>query len=339
MSSVSSWLWPILAVVFMILWVWTMVRKRHKQTTARPPTPERPPQRVEAEDLLKIAYHLQEQTENLDRQDLVRRISLSKSQAEQAIEALLALDWMDKDEGGNLTMTAQGETRAKELIRAHRLWERYLVEREGMPLEDVHAEAHRREHSTTQDEINALDVGLGHPVWDPHGHPIPGPGQRVPTPVAHTLQEAEETGTGLRIVSLNDEPASLLAQLSAMGLKPGTEVKVQKREKGVLWVKVNGDLIPLADAAARHITAVPSSAMTIPLGELPVGSRVRAVEIKGSGQHQRRMLDMGFVPGATVTVIRRAPLGDPTEYHIKGSDIALRKTDADTVWVEELQDG
>jgi len=84
---------------------------------------------------------------------------------------------------------------------------------------------------------------------------------------------------------------------------------------------------------------VPAPALPVPLGELPVGSRARAVEIGGSGKHQRRMLDMGFVPGAEVTVIRRAPLGDPIEYHIKGTAVALRREDANTVLVEEVRNG
>ena len=51
------------------------------------------------------------------------------------------------------------------------------------------------------------------------------------------------------------------------------------------------------------------------------------------------MLDMGFVPGAEVTVIRKAPLGDPIEYRIKGTAVALRQEDADTILAEESRDG
>jgi ferrous iron transport protein A len=74
------------------------------------------------------------------------------------------------------------------------------------------------------------------------------------------------------------------------------------------------------------------------MGEMPVGSQVRVVEIRGIGKHQRRMLDMGFVPGAEVTVIRKAPLGDPIEYRVKGTAVALRQEDAATILVEELSD-
>jgi len=50
------------------------------------------------------------------------------------------------------------------------------------------------------------------------------------------------------------------------------------------------------------------------------------------------MLDMGFVPGAEIYVIRKAPLGDPVEYRVKGTAVALRQKDADTILVEELND-
>jgi ferrous iron transport protein A len=75
------------------------------------------------------------------------------------------------------------------------------------------------------------------------------------------------------------------------------------------------------------------------LSELLVGSRARVVEVKGGGRHQRRMLDMGLVPGAEVRVIRKASLGDPVEYGIKGTAIAMRRTDADSIVVEEVRDG
>jgi len=81
---------------------------------------------------------------------------------------------------------------------------------------------------------------------------------------------------------------------------------------------------------------VPTPVLPVPMGELPVGSQARVVEIAGSGRHQRRMLDMGFVPGAELSTVRKAPLGDPIEYRIKGTAVALRREDAATVLVEEM---
>jgi ferrous iron transport protein A len=72
------------------------------------------------------------------------------------------------------------------------------------------------------------------------------------------------------------------------------------------------------------------------MGKLAVGSRAQVVELTGSGKLQRRMLSMGFVPGAEVTVIRKAPLGDPLQYRVKKANIALRQDEANTLLVKEL---
>jgi Fe2+ transport system protein FeoA/Mn-dependent DtxR family transcriptional regulator len=250
--------------------------------------------------------------------------------------ALINCGWAEEDRQGGVHLTDEGETRAQELIRAHRLWEHYLVKREGMSLEAVHAEAHRREHETSLEEIERLDEELGHPAWDPHGHAIPAPGSPVPPSSAGSLLEEGSPGSRLRIACLDDEPAALLAQLVVLGLAPGVDIRVLEQASGVLRVGLDGDIIPLASAAAQHVYVVPTPVLPVPMGELPVGSQARVVDIAGSGKHQRRMLDMGFVPGAEVTAMRKAPLGDPIEYHIKGTAVALRSKDADTVLVEEV---
>jgi DtxR family Mn-dependent transcriptional regulator len=206
-------------------------------------------------------------------------------------------------------------------------------------LEAVHAEAHRREHETTPEEVDRLDTRLGHPAWDPHGHAIPGPGCRVPSPLASSLLEKGTPGSRLRIICLDDEPAALLAQLVALGLEPGVDVEVMECESDLMRLRLDGSIVPLAGAAARHVFVVPAPVLPIPMGELQGGNRAQVVEVKGSGKHQRRMLDMGFVPGAEVTVTRKAPLGDPIEYRIKDTAVALRQKDADTILVEELLDG
>jgi Fe2+ transport system protein FeoA len=290
------------------------------------------------EDVLKAAYALQEAQGAWDSKALAHIVGLPDAMAEDMAGALAAFGWVVENDQGAMALTETGKARAQELIRAHRLWERYLVDREGMALDAVHAEADRREHEMTPEELERLDVGLGWPAWDPHGHAIPAPGCQVPVSSAHSLLEEATPGRRLRVVCMDDKPASLLAQLVVLGLKPGVDVKVMEREPDLLRLRLDQDVIPLAAAAARHVSVVLAPALPVPLGELPVGSRARAVEITGVGKHQRRMLDMGFVPGAEVAVVRRAPLGDPIEYRVKGTAVALRKDDADTILVEELRD-
>jgi Fe2+ transport system protein FeoA/Mn-dependent DtxR family transcriptional regulator len=332
----SYWLWPVLVLLLTVFWLWTLLRLRQATSRARSRVSGARPRSVEAEDALKTAYGLQQSGDAWGGEELVDCMGLPKAMAKDIAGALINFSWAEEDHQGGVHLTEVGETRARELIRAHRLWEHYLVEREGMSLDAVHAEAHRREHETSLEEVERLDEELGHPAWDPHGHVIPAPGSPVPASLARPLLEEGNPGSRLRIASLDDEPAELLAQLVALGLEPGVDVEVLEHEPAVLRVRLNGEVIPLASAAARHVSVVPTPVLPVPMGELQVGSQARVVEIDGSGKHQRRMLDMGFVPGAEVTTVRKAPLGDPIEYRIKGTAVALRSKDANTVLVEEV---
>jgi Fe2+ transport system protein FeoA/Mn-dependent DtxR family transcriptional regulator len=335
MSNLLEWFWPVLSLLLTALWLGTLLRGRQPSRSVRRSTPGLTGWVPEAENALKAAYSLQQAADTWDREELVHSMGLSEAMAMGVVETLIASGWATEHAQGSLRLTEAGLARAQELIRAHRLWERYLVDQEGMSLEAVHAEAHRREHETTAEELEQLDAELGHPAWDPHGHIIPAQGCRIPSLPGRSLLEEGMPGRRLRIVCLDDEPAALLAQLAVMGLKPGVDVEVLEREPDFVGLRMDGHVVPLATVAAQHVSVIPSPALPVPLGELPTGSEIRVVEIRGGGKHQRRLLDMGFVPGAEVTVIRKAPLGDPVEYRVKGTAVALRREDADTILVEE----
>ncbi|MGC9468320.1 MAG: FeoA domain-containing protein [Anaerolineae bacterium] len=338
MFQLEEWFWPIVSGVLTVLWLWTLIQYKRKQSRAEPAASRRTLERREAEDLLKIVYTMAAEEGAVSLEALAHALHLSDSAVDEELDTLSTYGWIERDTERGLHLTDLGKQRANDLVRAHRLWERYLVDREGMALDAVHEEAHQREHDTTQEEIERLDVELEHPAWDPHGHAIPAPSGQLPTTDARPLLDQGTPGSRLRIVQLIEEPPELLAQLVALGLKPGVEIEIQERESTHIQLKLDGGVIPVADPAASRILVVPAPALPVPLGELPVGARARVVEIGGSGKHQRRMLDMGFVPGARISVVRKAPLGDPTEYRVKETAIALRKEDADTVSVEELLD-
>ena len=292
--------------------------------------------RVEMEHALKAAYALQNEGRAWHSVELARSLGFPDALAENVAQALIASGWAEESAPGNMRLTETGEARAVELIRAHRLWELYLVDREGMSLDAVHTEAHRREHEITPAELEKLDTELGYPAWDPHGHVIPASGSRVPSPAGRSLLEIAIPGSRLRIVSLDDEPVELLTQLVALGLKPGIDVEVLSLESNLLRLRLDENVVPLSYVAAGHVFVAPTTARPVPLGTLAVGSRAQIVELVGSGKLQRRMLSMGFVPGAEVTVIRQAPLGDPLQYRVKKANIALRRDEANTLLVKEL---
>ena len=69
------------------------------------------------------------------------------------------------------------------------------------------------------------------------------------------------------------------------------------------------------------------------LAELAPGTRAVIEAVDGDGPVGRRLLDLGFVPGTRVTVVRRAPLGDPLEFELRGTRLCLRRAEAARVRV------
>jgi len=69
------------------------------------------------------------------------------------------------------------------------------------------------------------------------------------------------------------------------------------------------------------------------LSELKAGEKGIIVRVEGSGVTKKRLLDMGLVKDAEITVIRKAPLGDPIEFLLKGYNLSLRKKESDSVYV------
>jgi ferrous iron transport protein A len=124
-----------------------------------------------------------------------------------------------------------------------------------------------------------------------------------------------------------------------MGLTPGATLEFVGEREDYLSLEVEGETMRLAPSAAEHVHVSPAPARPVALGELSPGSRAHVVETRGTGRHQRRLLDMGLVPGAEVSVLRSAPLGDPVEYRVKGAAISMRRSDANTVLVEEEGSG
>lgn len=66
------------------------------------------------------------------------------------------------------------------------------------------------------------------------------------------------------------------------------------------------------------------------------GRKAKVIQVKGRGKGRRRILEMGMVPGVEIEVIRKAPLGDPVEFRVKGYNLSFRKAEAELVVVRPL---
>lgn len=245
-------------------------------------------------------------------------------------------------EDGIPHLTPQGREAALHIIRAHRLWERYLAEETGYGEADWHALAEQQEHGLSTAEVESLSARLGHPIYDPHGDPIPLPdGRLVPhggEPLAGLAPDKPA-----RIVHLEDEPETVYAQLVAEGLAPGMIVRVTGATPERVRFWANGDEHVLAPVVAANVfvrplpaqeTALAANGLSLADLKLGEGAEVTALSPGLRGQERRRLLDLGLLPGTKVTAELRSPGGSPTAYRIRGAMIALRDEQARLVKIK-----
>ncbi|MCB8942924.1 MAG: FeoA domain-containing protein [Ardenticatenaceae bacterium] len=243
---------------------------------------------------------------------------------------------------GEIHLTPQGREAALHIIRAHRLWERYLAEETGFPEAEWHGKAEKYEHMLTPEAANALAMQLGNPTHDPHGDPIPTAEGKIETHGGQALT-AVPVDTLARIVHLEDEPEIVYAQLAAEGLHPGMFVRVMESSPERVRFWANGNEHILAPMVATNISVVPVPAETKVkpsngqlLGSLKLGETAEVTSLSPTcrGAERRRFMDLGILPGTKITAELRSPSGEPTAYRIRGAVIALRQSQANMIHVK-----
>ncbi|MCP2045106.1 iron dependent repressor, metal binding and dimerization domain protein [Pontibacter sp. HSC-36F09] len=124
-----------------------------------------------------------------------------------------------------VTLTESGERVALQIIRKHRLWEVFLVEKLKFNWDEVHDMAEELEHINSDLLIRRLDEFLGYPKFDPHGDPIPTEDGEMNTKQQRLLAELEVNSSGT-VVGVNDSQPLFLQYLDKMGIFLGAKIKV-----------------------------------------------------------------------------------------------------------------
>ena len=125
------------------------------------------------QDYLREIYKLGADGSRVSVTALAKRQGVSPASASAMVKKLAALGLAVHQPYRGVTLTADGEKVALEVIRHHRLLELYLAETLGLHVDDVHDEAERLEHVISEELEERIDKALGFPTHDPHGDPIP----------------------------------------------------------------------------------------------------------------------------------------------------------------------
>lgn len=156
-------------------------------------------------------------------------------------------------------LTGKGRSLALNVLRRHRLIERFLVDVLDIDWADVHEDAEKMEHVVTDRIVEKMDKVLGYPKLGPHGKPIPSRAGKIEKKLLTSLNNAK-TGIPLRVVQIEEKDPEFLRFLSQKGLRPGSTITVTERatEFDTVTLQIgNGDPIVMGARSASSLLTEP----------------------------------------------------------------------------------
>lgn len=292
------------------------------------------------EDALKFIFDCEYSKTNCDINSLSGHLNIALNNASRLLNRLMELELV-RVNNHKLTLTDSGRSYALRVVRIHRIWERYFADQTSISPSDWHNEACRMQHFVTEEETEKLAAQLENPVYDPHGDPIPTVKGELPKPKGVLLNNLKEGEMG-RIIHLEDEPVSIYEHLMVLGLYPGMPVYVTDVNDKKITFIADGEECVLTPLFAGNITVEktvnelskqPNHDL---LSSLKIGEKaeVLGISLNCRGQQRRRLMDLGIVPGSSISAVMRSASGDPVGYRVMGTIIGIRKQHADQVFIK-----
>lgn len=295
-------------------------------------------ERVRLEDGLKHLFTSEAASRPSSVESLAGSIGVSRGRAVEIVRQLEGMD-LARLKADDIVLTDEGRAYAFRIVRTHRLWERYLADRTGVSPAEWHARAERLEHGLSPEQVEGLAASMGHPLYDPHGDPIPTHDGVLPpargVPLASLPPE-----TSARVVHIEDEPEEVYRSLRAAKINLGSRLRLERIDPTAVYLTVEGHTIAIEPLAARNLTVEPveddgADGGLERLDVLRPGEEGVVVRLGGGvqGSQRRRLLDLGVVPGTAIRAEFPSASGDPVAYRIRGAVIALRRVQADDILI------
>ena len=177
------------------------------------------------EDYLKALYHLEMEFDSVSTNSIADYLDMKPSSVTDMLKKLAEKKFINYQKYKGTSLTKKGKLIALSIIRKHRLWETFLVEKLGFGWDQVHIIAEQLEHIKSEELIENLDNFLGNPKYDPHGDPIPNKDGEIEKMNQKLLVELKASQKGI-ITGVKKGTASLLNYLDKEKVKLGDSIKV-----------------------------------------------------------------------------------------------------------------
>ena len=190
------------------------------------------------ENYLKAIYHLTVVSNTDASTNAIAEIMETKaSSVTDMLKKLAEKDLVNYIKYQGVSLTEQGKLAAKMIVRKHRLWEVFLVEKLDFSWDEVHDIAEQLEHIKSEKLINKLDDFLGNPTEDPHGDPIPNAKGEIFKIEKQLLSELTVGQKGI-CVGVKDTSSDFLQYLDKQGISLGSTIVVLSKESFDLSLKI-----------------------------------------------------------------------------------------------------
>lgn len=208
------------------------------------------------ENYIKAIYMLQEIGEsNISTNAIAERMSTKAATVTDMLKKLSDKKLINYEKYRGVSLTSKGEKVALNIIRKHRLWEMFLVEKLEFGWDEVHEVAEQMEHIQSEKLVAQIDKFLNYPKVDPHGDPIPDSNGKLQVQKS-TLLSSHKKNTSCMMTGVVDHSSAFLKYLEKAGLTLGSEVKIKQVNEfdRSLTITVNkGKEIFISNEVAKNI--------------------------------------------------------------------------------------
>ena len=210
---------------------------------------------ISEENYIKVIYHLSlVLPKGVTTNAIAEKLETKASSVTDMLKKLAEKKWVSYQKYQGVSLTENGNLIAKMIVRKHRLWEVFLVEKLDFSWDEVHDIAEQLEHIKSEKLINKLDDFLGNPTEDPHGDPIPDADGKILKIEKRLLAELEKNQTGI-CVGVKDTSSDFLKYLDKHEIALGSQIEIIERENfdNSLKIKIGNKEVTISNKIASNL--------------------------------------------------------------------------------------
>jgi len=207
------------------------------------------------ENYIKAIFHLQQEQESVTTNALAEALQTKPASVTDMLKKLKTQKLLQYEKYRGVKLTSEGKKLAVQIVRKHRLWEYFLVEKLQFGWEEVHDIAEELEHISSKKLIDRLDAFLDFPKADPHGDPIPDVNGKMPSLQQSAVSDMPVNSNGT-VNGISDQSAEMLELLKHKNIQLGTKLEVKKKFEvdGSMEIKIrNQPTVNISEHVAKNL--------------------------------------------------------------------------------------